>query len=144
MIADPAHPAHSNHLISTNGLRAKRIWHHEKPLFEATVEELLSNWGRGVTEQCGFIDTDHELWYVENVHEFPRANFLMDEGATTRTLEKIYASAGRGILGIFHTHPNGVTWPSPRDIVGWPNPRLGWRYFIVTGNDVVEWELTRD
>lgn len=34
----PADPAHDNYLISTNGVRAQRIWHHESPLFESTVE----------------------------------------------------------------------------------------------------------
>ena len=141
-LVNPADPSHSNHLISTNGRKARRIWHHESPLYESTVNELLLDWNREVVEQCGFIDSDQELWYVKNAHEHPRSNFFMDNAYAEKTLTQIYKdSPGRKVLGIFHTHPNGVTWPSPRDIVGWPNPRLGWRYFIVTGVDVVEWEL---
>lgn len=139
----PADPAHSDHLISTNGLRAQRVWHHDTPLFESTKEELLLDWNREVVEQCGFIDSEQEVWYIENVHEKPRGNFLMEQKETQNVLERIYNKLGRTVIGIFHTHPNGVTWPSPRDIVGWPNPKLGWRYFIVTGSDVVEWELVR-
>lgn len=141
---DPAHPGHSNHLISTNGKRARRVWHHETPLFESTVNQLLMDWNREVTEQCGFIDSNQELWYVPNIHEKPRMNFLMENDEAERILEHVYNVSQECILGIFHTHPNGVTWPSPRDIVGWPNPKLGWRYFVVTGIDVVEWELVND
>lgn len=141
---DPAHPAHSNHVISTNGITAKRVWHPETPLFESTVEYLLLDWGREVTEQCGFIDSAQDIWYINNVHQKPRANFLMDNDQTINTLEKIYNNLSRTVLGIFHTHPNSAPWPSPRDIVGWPNPKLGWRYFIITGKDVLEWELVHD
>lgn len=138
---DPAHPSHANHLISTNGRRAQRVWHHETPLFESTRNQLLLDWNLEVVEQCGFIDDEQELWYIPNVHEFPRHNFLMDDVVTVKILERIYEKEERSILGIFHTHPNGVPWPSPRDIVGWPNQKLGWRYFIVTGDEVLEWEL---
>jgi proteasome lid subunit RPN8/RPN11 len=142
---NPAHPGHSNHLISTRGKRAQRVWHHESPLYESTVEQLLLDWNREVTEQCGFIDSEQELWYVENAHEKPRSNFLMDNAYAEESLNQIYnESRGRTVLGIFHTHPNNVPWPSPRDIVGWPNPRLKWRYFIVTSGEVLEWELTND
>lgn len=141
-VTHPSHPSHDNHLISTNGRRAKRIWHHESPLFESTVNNLLLDWNREVTEQCGFIDSEQDIWYIPNVHEKPRANFLMDTLVTTRVLERIYERNDRSVLGIFHTHPNNVPWPSPRDIVGWPNPKLGWRYFIVTYGEVVEWELS--
>lgn len=139
----PADPSHDNHLISTNGLRAQRVWHHENPLYESTVNQLLLDWNREVTEQCGFIDDEQELWYIPNVHEKPRANFLMDTEVATRVLENIYENRN-SVIGIFHTHPNSVPWPSPRDIVGWPNTRLKWRYFIVTSDQVVEWELCRD
>lgn len=143
-LSDPAHPSHSNHLISTNGKRARRVWHHDTPLFESTINRLLLDWNREVVEQCGFIDAEQELWYIPNVHEYPRMNFLMDTEVTTKILENIYERESQAVIGIFHTHPNGVPWPSPRDIVGWPNPRLNWRYFIVTGKEVVEWELVDD
>ena len=138
---DPAHPAHSNHVISTKGRMARRVWHHESPLFESTKQNLLLDWNREIVEQCGFIDSEQDIWYVKNMHEKPRTNFLMDDIQTANILDEIYTNLKRNVLGIFHTHPNGVPWPSPRDIVGWPNPKLGWRYFIVNGEDVLEWEL---
>ena len=141
---NPAHPSHSNHVISTNGRYARRIFHHESPLFESTVQNLVMDWNREITEQCGFIDSEQDIWYINNLHEKPRMNFLMDDVQTINTLEHIFNKLKRDVLGIFHTHPNNVPWPSPRDIVGWPNPKLKWRYFIVTGKDVLEWELVDD
>lgn len=141
-VIHPSHPSHDNHLISTNGRKAKRVFYHESPLFESTTNNLLLDWNREATEQCGFIDEEQEIWYIPNLHEKPRANFLMDTEVAESVLNKIYSNSS--VLGIFHTHPNNVPWPSPRDIVGWPNPKLGWRYFIVTYGEVVEWELSND
>ena len=140
--SDPAHPEHSNHLISTNGRKVERVWHGDPPLFESTVHQLLMDWNRKPTEQCGFIEKEcQDLFYVENVHQAPRMNFLMEKKATEVTLEHIYNTLESSVLGIFHTHPKDVPRPSPRDIVGWPNPKLKWRYFVVTSNEVLEWEL---
>lgn len=140
---DPAHPGHANHLISTKGRRAQRVWYPDVPLFESTVEELLYEWRSEVVEQCGFIDSEQEIWYINNEHEHPRDNFLMHQKQTENSLNEIYTRYRRSVLGIFHTHPNNLPWPSPRDIVGWPNPKLEWRYFIVTRDEVLEWELVK-
>lgn len=139
---NPAHPGHSNHLISTKGRKAQRVWHHETPLFESTIQELLEEWDAEVTEQCGFIDSEQEIWYIKNIHQSPHANFLMQNKQMENALKEIYGKYRRTVLGIFHTHPNSLPWPSPRDIVGWPNLKLEWRYFIVTRDQVLEWELT--
>jgi len=141
---NPAHPSHSNHVIPTYGKKAQRVWFTKTPLLEETQKNLLMDWNRGVTEQCGFIDSAQDVWYINNLHNNPRMNFLMDNVQAANTLEKIYNKLNRTVLGIFHTHPNNVPWPSPRDIVGWPNPRLKWRYFIVTSKDIIEWELVDD
>jgi len=143
-INNPAHPGHSNHVISTNGIKAQRVWNPEKPLNASTVKGLLMDWERKLTEQCGFIDSEEEFWYVSNIHQYPKTNFLMDNSMAQKTLDNIFNKLNRTVLGIFHTHPNNVPWPSPRDIVGWPNPKLKWRYFIVTSKDVLEWELVDD
>ena len=141
---NPAHPGHSNHLISTKGKRAQRIWHHDIPLFESTKEHLLEIWDEKPTEQCGFIDSEQNIWVVPNIHEKSRDNFLMHQAHMENAIKEIYIKDKNSILGIFHTHPNNLPWPSPRDIVGWPNPKLGWRYFIVTIDKVLEWELIND
>ena len=137
----PADPAHSDHLISTNGVKAQRVWYPPEPLYESTVSDLLSEWRYEVIEQCGFIDSEQDIWIMNNVHQSPRENFRMNDAQVRNTLDEIYNRRKRTVIGIFHTHPNNLPWPSPRDIVGWPNPKLGWRYFIVTKYDVLEWEL---
>ena len=137
----PADPAHSDHLISTNGVKAQRVWYPPEPLYESTVSDLLSEWRYEVIEQCGFIDSEQDIWLMNNVHQSPRGNFRMNDAQVRNTLDEIYNRRKRTVIGIFHTHPNNLPWPSPRDIVGWPNPKLGWRYFIVTKYDVLEWEL---
>jgi proteasome lid subunit RPN8/RPN11 len=131
----------SEQAISTNGWKADRIWHPEVPLLESVKNQLMLDWNRSGEEQCGFIDTEWEIHYVPNVHEVPRSNYLMEELETKNVLNWIYNVREEGVIGIFHTHPNNAPWPSARDIVGWPDLRLGWRYFIVLDHDVVEWRL---
>lgn len=142
---DPSHPAHSNYLISTNGLRAEQIRHPEVPLFESTVAGLLENLDGKYNERCGFItDDDQEIVVVENAHKNKHNNFYMCEDSAEEAIEYIYEKTNRTILGIWHTHPNGYAWPSPRDIRGWPNLELRWRYFLVSRGVVTEWELVSD
>jgi proteasome lid subunit RPN8/RPN11 len=138
---NPAHPAHANHLISTNGRTVERIWHPDTPLFESVQSELTLACFTNKDEVCGFISEDQDIYYVDNVHEEPRRNFLLDEDSFKSVMRDIYEFRESRVLGIFHTHPNNVVWPSPRDIVGWPNPDLKWRYFIATNMEVVEWAL---
>ena len=142
---DPSHPEHRNHLISTKGRRTERVWNGDPPLFESTIKELLLDWGRKRTEQCGFIEAENQdLYYVDNIHQYPKMNFFFFFEQTELALERIYNTLESSVLGIFHTHPNNVPWPSPRDIVGWPNPQLNWRYFVVTSEEVLEWKLADD
>ena len=140
-VDDPAHPAHTNHVISTQGKRAERIWFPDTPLFESTGSELMEICNDSKNECCGFIDDDQNVWLIPNVHEEPSHNFYMEEKGVTRVLEHIYNVMDSTIIGIFHTHPNNVPWPSPRDIRGWPDPKLKWRYFVVTNSEVYEWGL---
>lgn len=141
---DPAHPGHANHLISTKGRRAQRVWYPDVPLYESTAERLLEEWDENPTEVCGFIDSEQDVWVIPNIHNSPFANFLMDKKPMETVLKYIYVDMKKSVIGMFHTHPNSLPWPSPRDIVGWPNHKLGWRYFIVTKDEVLEWELVND
>lgn len=134
-------PNHSNQLISTRGRKAERIWHHPEPLFESTVEHLLEIVDVYANERCGFIDQEQNIYTIQNVHAKPKMNFLMDQTQMEDVIKEIYQIEGSEILGIWHTHPNGYPWPSPRDIVGWPDERLGWRYFLITHGNVSEWEI---
>lgn len=139
--SNPAHPEHSDYLISTNGLRAEPVFYPDEPLFESTIVELLEQLDGRYLERCGFIDSEQELHRVENSHADPHSNFYMETEDAKRAIHEIYEIMDRHIMGIYHTHPNGYPWPSPRDIAGWPNPKLGWRYFLVTRGKVTEWRL---
>ena len=141
--SDPAHPDHADYLISTNGWRAILVDEPEEPLSESAVENLLHKLKPMGHEECGFITNTGWIVSVINSHGDPKHNFYMDEPDAIDAIEFIY-EADEEIMGIWHTHPNGYPWPSPRDIVGWPNRALNWRYFLVSRGDVTEWELTRD
>lgn len=138
-VIDPSSPSHSNQLISTNGIRAKRV--DARGIPAEVFEQLTKMCRMSRDERCGFITNKWEVETVLNVHDEPTHNFYMDEEDTKQVVEDIY-NRGEHIIAIWHTHPNGVPWPSPRDIRGWPNLRLGWRYFIATGNKLLEWSIS--
>lgn len=141
---NPAHPSHSDYLISTGGLRAESIEFPCAPLDESTVSTLLEELDFHKEERCGFVTSEQHVVNVKNSHTNPRANFYMDEPDAYEAIDYIYNQLQQTIMGIYHTHPNGYPWPSPRDIAGWPNSQLGWRYFLVTRGNVTEWRLVRD
>lgn len=138
---NPAHPGHSDYLISCEGKQAEQIFHHPTPLHESTIGILLGHYDRWRTEHCGFIDDDNDIHEIDNVHHYPRSNFYFDEDQAQKCIDHIYEGLQRNIIGVWHTHPNDYPWPTPRDIRGWPNPKLGWRYFLVTRGIVTEWRL---
>jgi proteasome lid subunit RPN8/RPN11 len=137
---DPAHPGHQNQLISTHGRKAERIW--DVDLDQQIIDMLTASCLSSNKERCGFVVDDEDIFYVDNAHEEPTHNFLMDPIDLERVVSEIYDIRQARIIGVFHTHPNNVPWPTPRDLVGWPNPELGWRYWIVTATEVIEWQLT--
>lgn len=141
MSLNPADPSHSDHLIPLGGRKAQRVWHPDSPILESVQNELVGICNRFSDEQCGVISSEWNVYPVSNVHLKPRFNFLMDELEFREIIRQIYDVREERVLGIFHTHPNNVPWPSPRDIAGWPNPRLEWRYWIATNKEVIEWEL---
>lgn len=138
---DPAHPGHRTQAISTHGLRAERIWTPTLVLDQEVQTILIDKCQSHYRELCGFVSSDEEIWCVDNVHLEPKHNFYMDNRHVEEVLTEIYKIQQTSVLGQFHTHPNNVPWPSPRDIVGWPNPALGWHYWIVTNEEVIEWQL---
>ena len=141
---DPAHVSHGDYLISTNGFRAESIEYPCDALPQSTIEKLLSELDGHHMERCGFITNNFEIVRVQNVHTDPHNNFYMDEEDANECFQYIYEELKDHIIGIYHTHPNGYPWPSPRDIVGWPNLALNWRYFLVSRGNVTEWRLVRD
>lgn len=138
---DPAHPGHSNHLIATDGKIPVRVWAPDIPILESVKNELLTIAQTFCEEKCGFIDSEWTVHKVFNSHEEPHRNFYMSEADTVPVLDHIYTVRQEHVIAQWHTHPNDVVWPSPRDIIGWPHLGLGWRYLIVTQNEIIEWEL---
>lgn len=136
-----ASPSSTDQYIYLGGRKASRIWFPDIPLFESTESALMSDFDFYNEERCGLISShSQQLFYVENVHEEPKNNFFMDHEEYDLALEEIF-EIGETVLGVFHTHPNNIVWPSPRDIKGWPDPSLSWRYWVVTRTEVLEWEL---
>jgi len=140
---NPAHPAHRNHLISTRGRTAQRVWHPSVPILESVQNELLSICQSHAKERCGFISSRWDVHQIENVHQAPYHNFFMDETEVIEAIDQIYNVQEEHIIAIWHTHPNDVVWPSPRDLAGWPRKELNWRYLIVTNKEVLEWQLEK-
>jgi proteasome lid subunit RPN8/RPN11 len=140
-LTDPANPSHCTHAIDSQGRTAIRIWRPKIPLPVAIQDRLKELAQTYRNERCGFITSNWLVREVQNSHLHPRNNYYFDPDQTEQALRQIYEAWGTTVLGQFHTHPNGVPWPSPRDLVGWPNPLLGWRYWIATPSEVVEWQL---
>lgn len=138
---DPASPAHTDHLIPTGGKVARLVSDTEDPMPWELQQSLAGLCRRNKTEQCGFIKAGWETFAIDNVHAEPTHNFFMDEKGVKAFLFETYRIHEEEVIGIWHTHPNFVPWPSPRDIAGWPDERLGWRYFVITGDGAREWEL---
>jgi proteasome lid subunit RPN8/RPN11 len=141
---NPAHPGHCNQLISTEGRKVARVWYHPNPLLEVVKNELIDICQGHRFERCGFICAEHDVWEVPNSHSNPKSNYFISNDDAAAALHEIYEIQLSHIIALWHTHPNNVPWPSPRDICGWPNPLLEWRYLIVTNDDVLEWSLVND
>ena len=135
----PSSPFHCDQLISTNGKKAERIDCND--LSVAIVNSLTKMARLGREERCGFLTNTGAIYQILNGHEEPTHNFFMEKEAVREAVEEIYQISHDHISAIWHTHPNNIPWPSPRDIHGWPNLALGWRYFIVTHSEVLEWKL---
>ncbi|AHZ95372.1 major capsid protein [Mycobacterium phage Damien] len=141
----PFHPAHRDHSISLGGRRVERVDDPKLQLCDFVRKQLLAIATKSKNEVCGLISvgddaTSQQIDFVTNVHEFPRDNFYFDQDEFRQLIADLCRN-DRRIIGMFHSHPNGVPWPSPRDIVGWPNPGLRWRYWVITPTDVIEWRL---
>jgi proteasome lid subunit RPN8/RPN11 len=138
MTANLADPSSTDQMFDS-GRRAERIF--EVVLPESVQNVLTAICAASKHEVCGFIDTHYGFHHVDNVHDEKTHNFLMDEDSFNVTMQRIYHGGNNAVLGVWHTHPNNVVWPTPRDLAGWPNPDLKWHYWIVTNSQVIQWRL---
>lgn len=93
------------------------------------------------TEICGFIMEDWSFKQITNVSLKPETSFFMDPQemlAFMKSLDDVTE-----ITGVFHSHPGGSPDPSPDDLQGW-HPSLPYRYFIIAGGRVREFERRGD
>ncbi|MDX1609629.1 MAG: M67 family metallopeptidase [Halofilum sp. (in: g-proteobacteria)] len=61
-----------------------------------------------------------------NEHERPAERYLIDPEAFLRA-DRAAGRAGRAIVGVWHSHPNGAAWFSQTDRAeAWP----GWSYLV--------------
>lgn len=92
-------------------------------------------------EICGFLIRGEDGWEVlpvENIAPLEEgAEFEMDHEETVRVFQTMYDR----IIGVYHSHPRGTTYPSWDDVHHAP---MGFRYFIVTSSEVAEWRLEGD
>lgn len=84
-------------------------------------------------EICGFIMRDWWILPVDNIAAADR-EFYMDEQQQLHVMTEHLAD----IVGVYHSHPSGQTFPSPKDIEHAPR---NMRYWIVAGGNVIEWEI---
>jgi proteasome lid subunit RPN8/RPN11 len=144
LVAGIASPSHGNHLIPIGDKTVEPIFYPEDPLSPATRNRLILDCHTSKDELCGLLDIQQGIYYIENTHEIAESNFFFDKEEYEIAVNEIFENNpghDEPILGVWHTHPTNIPWPSPRDIRGWPAPALKWRYFIITNREVLEWRL---
>lgn len=89
--------------------------------------------GSATREVCGFILKGWVIYSMRNVSE-RGDQFEMDNQELLDFFGKNYYD----ILGVYHSHCDGQRHPSDRDVL---HMQPQWRNWIVTFDDVLEWEL---
>lgn len=87
----------------------------------------------GEREICGFIMRDWAIHVMRNVSD-RNDQFVMDD----KDLLDFFGKNYYYIEGVYHSHWDGQKHPSDKDVV-YMQPH--WRYWIVTLENVHEWEL---
>lgn len=89
-------------------------------------------------EACGFILEDDIIIECVNISRTPTCAFEMSGPDIMKKLEGHDLSS---IIGIWHTHPRGTTFPSKSDIHAMNIGAIHehWDYYIVTKDEVTQW-----
>jgi proteasome lid subunit RPN8/RPN11 len=85
-------------------------------------------------EICGFVMDGWVPLPISNVAHDDR-EFYMDDSE----LLHVYSHHKNDIVGVYHSHPGGSNHPSDADATFAPP---GMRYWIVTADEVTEWEIS--
>ena len=92
-------------------------------------------------EVCGFITESGLILDVENVSSDPKNSFFMSPNEQYELMRRHNGH----ILGIWHTHPSGIPYPSEHDEQGvLYGMSSEWWYWIVTTEHVYQysWAIT--
>lgn len=92
-------------------------------------------------EVCGLISTQ-QIYPIKNVAPHPENHFTLDPVQFIDIFYHILNSTEETLLGMYHSHPNGPSHPSPTDIQQANYPQ--WVYFIVHGTRVSAWRILGD
>lgn len=88
------------------------------PLLDSVIEQCRRAWPN---EACGILSGPLgtagpvHLWPMENVADYPRYRYAMDEAAQLDAWRRI-DTAGHKVFVIFHSHTVNDVEPSPEDI----------------------------
>ena len=102
---------------------------------DAYDEIVSQGYGGGSEEICGVLAGAHgepdsrvtDIYPVENAADTPQIRYAMDPEAQLAAIDGIEA-AGLAVVGFYHSHPAGPTYPSETDVdrATWP----GYSYVI--------------
>ncbi len=103
---------------------------------------LLSNWAAlaAPNECCGLIfgsgSMIERLELTDNIAANPQCNFEIEPSVLIQNM-KAARSGATQIMGYFHSHPNGLAMPSPRDAAqAAPDGRI---WLIITDTELTAW-----
>jgi proteasome lid subunit RPN8/RPN11 len=97
--------------------------------------------GAAPDEMCGFIMSGWNFLPIPNCHPEPSRYFEMN----TEMMLEVLQDNAHNVLGIYHSHPRGNKEPSGYDAGMMRNYSVhGFRFWIVTYNNVYEWRIHRD
>jgi proteasome lid subunit RPN8/RPN11 len=109
--------------------------HFSQKLFDQMIAHASTT---PYVEVCGLVSTKR-IHPIENAAAHPENSFMLDPVQFIDTYYQIRQSTDETILGIYHSHPNGLAVPSPTDIqqANYPD----WIYFIVHNSRISAWHI---
>ncbi len=95
----------------------------QKPAWEAAWRLLRAAYPEEAVGAFVGRDCAEEAVFLPNVAEDPKVAYRADPGALLRLLRRL-EEEGRELLAFFHSHPEGLAFPSARDReeARWPVP----------------------
>lgn len=123
-------------------MKATPIRNYDSILKPKTIEELrIKAYQNPHREVCGFITKSQIIIDVENIADDPKHEFFMSPNSQY----EIMRTYKNNILGIWHTHPSGIPYPSEKDTLGAEfGLPLDYWYWVVTTEYVYQyiWSTT--